>query len=141
VKAEKRGKKSLQYIDLANAVARLDNLEFLTDVIPRTTTYRKFTQERGKNFKPSTAAPASTDETNGMGNGVDVNGHGSPSTSRQHLSLQALGIDEEQPPSREAGDDVVMRDGYGSQAVLHDPIQEQLAMEMDNEVNGNYGLR
>ncbi|KAK6540415.1 hypothetical protein TWF694_009213 [Orbilia ellipsospora] len=38
-KVEKKPRKNIQYKDLANAVARIDNLEFLGDVIPRTVTF------------------------------------------------------------------------------------------------------
>ncbi|KAF3912329.1 hypothetical protein AA313_de0205616 [Arthrobotrys entomopaga] len=38
-KVEKKPRKNIQYKDLANAVARIDNLEFLSDVIPRTVTF------------------------------------------------------------------------------------------------------
>ncbi|KAK6331715.1 hypothetical protein TWF718_002260 [Orbilia javanica] len=40
-KVEKKPRKNIQYKDLANAVARIDNLEFLSDVIPRTVPFGK----------------------------------------------------------------------------------------------------
>ncbi|EPS40181.1 hypothetical protein H072_5967 [Dactylellina haptotyla CBS 200.50] len=40
-KVEKKPRKNIQYKDLANAVARMDNLEFLSDVIPRTVPFAK----------------------------------------------------------------------------------------------------
>ncbi|KAF3310363.1 hypothetical protein TWF173_009829 [Orbilia oligospora] len=40
-KVEKKPRKNIQYKDLANAVARIDNLEFLADVIPRTVPFGK----------------------------------------------------------------------------------------------------
>ncbi|KAK2736733.1 hypothetical protein FQN57_000581 [Myotisia sp. PD_48] len=40
--------KSLRYNDIATAVARIDNLEFLSDVIPKTTTYGKFKEKKAK---------------------------------------------------------------------------------------------
>lgn len=36
----------LVIISLATAVSRIDNLEFLSDVIPKTTTYRQFKEKR-----------------------------------------------------------------------------------------------
>ncbi|KAF3483069.1 uncharacterized protein GIQ15_02393 [Arthroderma uncinatum] len=40
--------KNLRYADIATAVSRIDNLEFLSDVIPKTTTYGKFKEKRAK---------------------------------------------------------------------------------------------
>ena len=42
----------------ANAVARLDNLEFLGDVVPRTTTYRKYKDDRQRKEAAAAAAEA-----------------------------------------------------------------------------------
>lgn len=50
--------------DEANAVARLDNLEFLSDVVPRTTTYAKYTERRKKAaeaLERAAAAPPTMD--------------------------------------------------------------------------------
>ncbi|EPE32512.1 Histone-fold containing protein [Glarea lozoyensis ATCC 20868] len=40
VKSERKPRRNIQYRDLANAVARLDNLEFLVDVVPRTVPFK-----------------------------------------------------------------------------------------------------
>ncbi|KAL4883255.1 histone-like transcription factor [Aspergillus karnatakaensis] len=48
VKSERKPRKTIQYKDLATAVSRIDNLEFLTDVIPKTTTYKQFKEKRAK---------------------------------------------------------------------------------------------
>jgi len=39
--AERKQRKTVQYKDLANAVTRIDNLEFLADVVPPTTTVKQ----------------------------------------------------------------------------------------------------
>lgn len=36
----------------ANAVARIDNLEFLSDVIPRTTTYKEYKERKARLAEP-----------------------------------------------------------------------------------------
>jgi len=41
VKAERKPRRNIQYRDLSNAVARIDNLEFLVDVVPRTIPYKE----------------------------------------------------------------------------------------------------
>ncbi|KAI9741519.1 MAG: hypothetical protein M1818_004325 [Claussenomyces sp. TS43310] len=41
VKSERKPRRNIQYRDLANAVARTDSLEFLSDIIPRTIPYKE----------------------------------------------------------------------------------------------------
>lgn len=66
VKSEKKPRRNIQYKDLgmtiaeissknvltrlseANAVARIDNLEFLSDVIPRTTTFKEYKEKKAR---------------------------------------------------------------------------------------------
>ncbi|KAJ5546526.1 transcriptional regulator family: Histone-like TF [Penicillium frequentans] len=48
VKSERKPRKTVQYKDLATAVSHIDNLEFLSDVIPRTTTYKQFKEKKAK---------------------------------------------------------------------------------------------
>ncbi|EED22121.1 histone-like transcription factor, putative [Talaromyces stipitatus ATCC 10500] len=48
VKSERKPRKMIQYKDLATAVSRIDNLEFLADVIPKTTTYRQYKEKRAR---------------------------------------------------------------------------------------------
>lgn len=40
-KSEAKPRKNIQYKDVAAAVAKLDNLQFLSDVVPRTMTYKQ----------------------------------------------------------------------------------------------------
>ncbi|KAJ5091952.1 hypothetical protein NUU61_006822 [Penicillium alfredii] len=48
VKSERKPRKTVQYKDLATAVSHIDNLEFLADVIPKTTTYKQFKEKKAK---------------------------------------------------------------------------------------------
>ncbi|KAJ5995293.1 hypothetical protein N7481_002270 [Penicillium waksmanii] len=48
VKSERKPRKTVQYKDLASAVSHTDNLEFLSDVIPKTTTYKQFKEKKAK---------------------------------------------------------------------------------------------
>ncbi|KAL8694840.1 MAG: hypothetical protein Q9218_000599 [Villophora microphyllina] len=59
VRTEKKVRRNIQYKDLANAVTRIDNLEFLSDVIPKTTTFREFKEKKTKTVKPKTALSTS----------------------------------------------------------------------------------
>lgn len=46
VKSERKPRRNIQYRDVANAVSRVENLEFLADVVPKTTTYRAYKQKQ-----------------------------------------------------------------------------------------------
>ncbi|KAI9728027.1 MAG: hypothetical protein M1834_007841 [Cirrosporium novae-zelandiae] len=48
VKSERKPRRNIQYKDLANAVSRIDNLEFLSDVIPKTMTYKQYKAQKAK---------------------------------------------------------------------------------------------
>jgi len=48
VKSERKPRKNIQYKDLASAVARLDNLEFLSDIVPRTVTYKQVKERKAR---------------------------------------------------------------------------------------------
>ncbi|KAL8996844.1 MAG: hypothetical protein Q9169_003746 [Polycauliona sp. 2 TL-2023] len=61
VKSERKPRRNIQYKDLANAVARIDNLEFLSDVIPKTTTFREYKEKKSKATKAT--ASLSTGQT------------------------------------------------------------------------------
>ncbi|EGY13855.1 uncharacterized protein VDAG_00537 [Verticillium dahliae VdLs.17] len=54
-KLDRKPRRNVQYKDLANAVAHNDNLEFLEDVIPKTTTYKKI---KGQAQATRAASPA-----------------------------------------------------------------------------------
>ncbi|GAB7330913.1 hypothetical protein MBLNU13_g02435t1 [Cladosporium sp. NU13] len=60
VKSERKPRRNIQYRDVANAVARVENLEFLTDVVPKTQTYKQVKQKQAK--EPAARA-------NGVANG------------------------------------------------------------------------
>ncbi|KAF2488127.1 histone-fold-containing protein, partial [Neohortaea acidophila] len=46
VKSERKPRRNIQYRDVANAVARAENLEFLTDVVPKTMTWKQYKQKQ-----------------------------------------------------------------------------------------------
>ncbi|KAK6506397.1 hypothetical protein TWF506_011308 [Arthrobotrys conoides] len=69
-KVEKKPRKNIQYKDLANAVARIDNLEFLADVIPRTVPFGKAMMKRmGTTVKKRGAASSSAGAGEGSSKG------------------------------------------------------------------------
>ncbi|KAI9828060.1 MAG: hypothetical protein M1832_003587 [Thelocarpon impressellum] len=48
VRSERKPRRNIQYRDLANAVARIDNLEFLADVVPRTVPYKQYREKKSR---------------------------------------------------------------------------------------------
>ncbi|KAL5342995.1 histone-fold-containing protein [Aspergillus crustosus] len=65
VKTERKPRKTIQYKDLATAVSRIDNLEFLADVIPKTTTYKQFKEKRAKETAKDTGVEKGQRTLNG----------------------------------------------------------------------------
>jgi DNA polymerase epsilon subunit 4 len=56
VKAERKPRRNIQYRDVASAVAKTDNLEFLTDVVPKTITMKEFKKKEEAKQKAKEAA-------------------------------------------------------------------------------------
>ncbi|RDA86790.1 hypothetical protein CP532_6355 [Ophiocordyceps camponoti-leonardi (nom. inval.)] len=88
VKLERKPRRNIQYKDIANAVSNHDNLEFLQDLIPKTTPYGKVkakareTQARLRGDKSSGRSTKAAPITNGTG-AVIVNGDDGPFTVRR----------------------------------------------------------
>ncbi|KGO78146.1 Histone-fold [Penicillium italicum] len=67
VKSERKPRKTVQYKDLASAVSHTDNLEFLSDVIPKTTTYKQFKEKKAKDAANQNAMEKGQRTLNGTG--------------------------------------------------------------------------
>ncbi|OKP12614.1 hypothetical protein PENSUB_1707 [Penicillium subrubescens] len=67
VKSERKPRKTVQYKDLASAVSHIDNLEFLADVIPKTTTYKQFKEKKAKDAAKHTEMEKGQRTLNGNG--------------------------------------------------------------------------
>lgn len=90
VKAERKPRRNIQYRDLANAVARIDNLDFLADVIPKTTTYKQFKEKKAREEAAAAAAtPAAPGQTT-LQNGF------SGAMSTGHLNIQPEELSKEE---------------------------------------------
>ncbi|KAJ5160239.1 DNA polymerase epsilon subunit C [Penicillium canariense] len=66
-KSERKPRKTVQYKDLASAVSHIDNLEFLADVIPKTTTYKQFKEKKAKEAAKQTEMEKGQRTLNGAG--------------------------------------------------------------------------
>ncbi|KAK6352769.1 hypothetical protein TWF696_004771 [Orbilia brochopaga] len=96
-RVEKKPRKNIQYKDLANAVARFDNLEFLTDVVPRTVTFARALQQK----RDTTSTKGTkTKKKNTKENGEDVdNGEGSSAAA----AARNVDAEEEEEDSSDGG--------------------------------------
>jgi len=74
VKSERKPRRNIAYKDIATAVTRIDNLEFLADVIPKTTTYRQFKEKKAREEAEAAAAaqPGQTTLQNGVNGQMGV---------------------------------------------------------------------
>ena len=70
---------------IANAVARVENLEFLSDVVPRTMTYKQFKQKQAT--KPEPAA-----QQNGQG---PLDGHLGAKEAQATNGADVMDVDDE----------------------------------------------
>ncbi|KAF7158316.1 hypothetical protein CNMCM5623_003085 [Aspergillus felis] len=119
VKSERKPRKVIQYKDLgpsriialeneqitdeydtATAVSRIDNLEFLADVIPKTTTYKQFKEKKAKEASKDAAFEKGQRTLNGtIPSMIKENGEGDhqkvdkPSISPRAPSLSTLMVD------------------------------------------------
>ena len=72
VKSERKPRRNIQYRDVASAVARVENLEFLTDVVPKTQTMKQFKQKQAAG--PALGNGQTTLDGKVAGEGQAVNG-------------------------------------------------------------------
>lgn len=86
VKAERKPRRNIQYRDVASAVAKTDNLEFLVDVVPKTTTYKEF--KKRQEAKQEAAAAAKGKEKEKEKEKAAGAGTGSGGTSAQNGSIK-----------------------------------------------------
>ncbi|KAJ9623074.1 hypothetical protein H2203_006006 [Taxawa tesnikishii (nom. ined.)] len=84
VKSERKPRRTIQYKDIANAVARVDNLEFLADVVPRTMTFKQHKEKLAKEKADQTSHPHPGEPVNSS-DAMDVD----PVVSRTSQSVPA----------------------------------------------------
>jgi len=97
VKSERKPRRNIAYKDIATAVSRIDNLEFLSDTVPRTKTYRQYREEKAQEAAARAGSAngvngedgvsIQTMMKNGYANGTNgVNGSGPEGASRPQSS-------------------------------------------------------
>jgi hypothetical protein len=140
VKAERKPRRNIQYRDVASAVTKTDNLEFLVDVVPKTITYKEFKlrQEaagKGKNAETNgNAGPSSAANVSNLLNG---NGNGTVNVAKPKKPIPAPATnghkEEEKVPIQETALDrmeIDQAEAERSDSEGPDPAAMQIEMEM-----------
>lgn len=90
-------------MNIANAVARVENLEFLSDVVPRTMTMKQYRQKNPK--QPIAAIPEAGAENGFLKGQGTLDGHvGSASNGKAAVEV------EREMPASEGAEDEEMQD-------------------------------
>jgi hypothetical protein len=115
-KAEAKPKRSLTYSHVSNAVARNDNLEFLSDIAPQTTTWRNYKESRAGQKASSRGSKALDPKQTTLGGtvvgagssaaGVAAAVSGAATTNKADLSLAMHPVDAGPGPVNGAGKEV-----------------------------------
>lgn len=94
-KSESKPRKNIQYKDIAAAVAKLDNLQFLSDTVPRTMTYKQV-KEKDKEKRVNDAAESQPagDSTAASGDDAAASKQRSISSMMKNATQGTNGTDE-----------------------------------------------
>lgn len=132
VKTERKPRRNIQYRDVASAVAKTDNLEFLVDVVPRTITYKEYKKRAEETKKAKEIAKETAGSKNGKikdamaGSGASAAPAAGPSSLNPKASLNGHATKAE-----EMVQEVLVRDSIPSQEVAIEGAVE--AMEVDSK--------
>lgn len=106
VKTERKPRKNIQYRDVANAIARIDNLEFLVDVVPKMVPFKKVREQKAKEAQEQEElenglAKADRDEQNGHVRAGDEEGADVMDVDRRMIDpVRDLQTDESEDAAR-----------------------------------------
>ncbi|KAF2790898.1 histone-fold-containing protein [Melanomma pulvis-pyrius CBS 109.77] len=147
VKTERKPRRNIQYRDVATAVAKTDNLEFLVDVVPKTTTYKEFKKrqeeksvlkekEKGKargNGQMTLAAGGIAIVANGSSAKTtepDANGHAKEDVDEEVEEVEDTEVNEVDDTSEAMEVDEVEEQERASSEPSEDMAAKQIEMEM-----------
>lgn len=114
-KVDTKPRRNIQYKDVANAVARQDNLEFLEDVVPKTVPYKAIKNTSKNNATSSKVA----EERPATANGADGSTvqeapsivNGDAAFAVRPPTRERIVVDEQQDPSEQL--ELEMRQAHG----------------------------
>ena len=119
VKSESsRGKprRNIAYKDIATAISRIDNLEFLSDVVPKTKSYRQVKEERARDEVAAKQRPGSS-------NGLTVNGEAGTRSIQHMMQQQSVQQTNGEPNGMEG--EMVNGHASGHVSVPHSPMADR----------------
>ncbi|CAI6271307.1 unnamed protein product [Periconia digitata] len=156
VKAERKPRRNIQYRDVSSAVAKTDNLEFLTDVVPKTITMKELKKREETKKKAKETAEHEKKPKKALGNGKEgeastsgglrngdvrdafkaqTNGHskdGEDATSTASAAgneeSEAMEVDQQEEEPREEAGRVLVEDS--------EPEDDAAAMQIEMEMRG-----
>jgi len=136
VKTERKPRRNIQYRDVANAVARIDNLDFLGDVVPKTMPYKKFKEQKAAKADAEAAEAAQLSEFTKAGssksplNGTnDTAGSASDATNSHEEGAKEAAREEN-------GDSDVMEVDRPEPTTARGDNAAALQLEMEMEMRG-----
>ncbi|KAF1938402.1 hypothetical protein EJ02DRAFT_457912 [Clathrospora elynae] len=131
VKAERKPRRNIQYRDVSSAIAKTDNLEFLVDVVPKTTTYGNFKKrvEEKERAEKERAEKKKEKEREGKGkNGEKEKGQTTLNGAVEEGEDATSGATKESTP--QSGD---TETEDMSTPLPHKPLETPEAMEVDDD--------
>ncbi|KAF2733641.1 hypothetical protein EJ04DRAFT_267279 [Polyplosphaeria fusca] len=140
VKAERKPRRNIQYRDVANAVAKTDNLEFLVDVVPKTVTYREFKKRREEAEKGKAVAASVGANGNASGQpgaaALETVLNGSAETEEVKTNGHEKDTEVEEPEAMDVDDQPEISFTGEETEEEKDPAALQIEMEMRGPRNG-----
>ncbi|KAI2466344.1 histone-fold-containing protein [Annulohypoxylon bovei var. microspora] len=128
-RTERKPRRNIQYKDLASAVSGKENLEFLEDIVPKTTQYKRIKAEAAATrAQLSSNAPAAAAERSGEGRREAGKKHRA-STSRSSLNGSFVGASGARIVSDDDGTEVDPADQ------LHNEMREASRGGRDEDVD------
>ncbi|KAF2451304.1 hypothetical protein P171DRAFT_3704 [Karstenula rhodostoma CBS 690.94] len=136
VKAEtqKKPRRNVQYRDVASAVSKTDNLEFLVDVVPKTKLYKEVRERREKK-KEEGEADGAGEEGAEKGNALErlmANGKKAAEAEKEKAdgAVEAMDVDEEADKAEEAEETPAV------EVEDSEPEEDEAAMQIEMEMRG-----
>ena len=142
VKAERKPRRNIQYRDVSSAIAKTDNLEFLVDVVPKTTTYKEYKKKKEEKDKGKGKGKEIVGATNGRANGGGIGQTTLDARIEDEGIAITNGISQSETPQHSEGTpvsvtekpeetpDVMEVDQPEPERVEDDAVAMQLEMEM-----------
>jgi hypothetical protein len=94
VKAERKPRRNIQYRDVSGAVSKTDNLEFLVDVVPKTTQYGVYKKRKAQEEEMAARERAKEGEVQDKGKGKTVEKEaGKSATDMAQTTLPSIPVE------------------------------------------------